>query len=163
VRFAVDAPLGPAGAVARGHEFHYSTIDPVPDAVPRVWRLEGRHGGDRAEGYLVGRSLMTYVHLHFASNPDLPRAFVEACAAARRLVVLAAGLAALWLTAAPVAALTLVDMLGREVTLPAAPRRIVSLVPSATELIFALGGEDRLVGRTDYCDYPPAAKDKPSV
>ena len=84
VRFTVDAPLAPTGAVARGHEFHYSTIDPVPDTVPRVWRLDGRHGGDRAEGYLVGRSLMTYVHLHFASNPDLPRAFVEACADARR-------------------------------------------------------------------------------
>ncbi len=67
------------------------------------------------------------------------------------------------LAVTPIAALTLVDMLGREVTLPASPRRIVSLVPSATELIFALGGEDRLVGRTDYCDYPPAAKSKPSV
>ena len=68
------------------------------------------------------------------------------------------------LTAVPAWALTFVDMLGREVTLPAPPRRIVSLVPSATELIYALGGEDRLVGRTDFCDYPPAAvKDKPSV
>jgi iron complex transport system substrate-binding protein len=67
------------------------------------------------------------------------------------------------LAVTPVVAFTLVDMLGREVTLPAPPRRIVSLVPSATELIFALGGEDRLVGRTDYCDYPPAAKSKPSV
>ena len=67
------------------------------------------------------------------------------------------------LAAGPARALTLVDMLGREVTLPAPPRRIISLVPSATELIYALGGEDRLVGRTDYCDYPPAAKSKPSV
>jgi len=71
--------------------------------------------------------------------------------------------AALVLAAAPVSALTVVDMLGREVALPALPRRIVSLVPSATELIYALGGEDRLVGRTDYCDYPAAAKTKPSV
>ncbi len=83
VRFDADTPLGGAGAVARGHEFHYSTIDPVPDAVPRVWRLEGRPGGDRLEGYLIGRALMSYVHLHFASNPDLPRAFVRACADAR--------------------------------------------------------------------------------
>jgi iron complex transport system substrate-binding protein len=60
-------------------------------------------------------------------------------------------------------ALTVVDMLGREVRLSAPPQRIVSLVPSATELIYALGGEDRLVGRTDFCDYPPAAKTKPSV
>ena len=70
---------------------------------------------------------------------------------------------ALMLTAAPARALTVVDMLGREVKLAGLPRRIVSLVPSATELIYALGGEDRLVGRTDYCDYPPAAKGKPSV
>ena len=80
------------------------------------------------------------------------RAFVCACIVAA--VTLAAG---------PVLAVTFVDMLGREVVLAGAPRRIVSLVPSATELIYALGGEDRLVGRTDFCDYPPAAKDKPSV
>jgi cobyrinic acid a,c-diamide synthase len=84
VRFIADAPLGRAGAVARGHEFHYSTIDPVPDTVGRVWRLEGRHGGDRAEGYLVERALISYVHLHFASNPELPHTFVAACADARR-------------------------------------------------------------------------------
>ncbi len=84
IRFSSDAPLGRAGAAARGHEFHYSTIDSVPPTVPRVWRLEGRHGGDRPEGYLIGHALMTYVHVHFASNPDLPRTFVEACADARR-------------------------------------------------------------------------------
>jgi iron complex transport system substrate-binding protein len=67
------------------------------------------------------------------------------------------------LVAAPAGAVTYVDMLGREVALPAPPRRIVSLVPSATELIYALGGEERLVGRTDFCDFPPAARDKPSV
>jgi len=83
VRFAVDTPLGGAGAMARGHEFHYSTIDPVPHVVPRAWRLAGRSGDDGLEGYLIGRTLMSYVHLHFASNPDLPRAFVGACADAR--------------------------------------------------------------------------------
>jgi len=54
-------------------------------------------------------------------------------------------------------------MLGREVRLAAPPDRIVSLVPSATELIFALGAEERLVGVTDFCDHPPAARRKPSV
>ena len=78
-------------------------------------------------------------------------------------ILRAALLGALVLAAVPARALTLVDMLGRDVTLPGTPLRIVSLVPSATELIYALGGEDRLVGRTDYCDYPPAAKTKPSV
>ncbi len=47
--------------------------------------------------------------------------------------------------------------------LSAPPQRIVSLVPSATEIIYALGGEDRLVGVTDYCDWPPQARQKPSV
>jgi iron complex transport system substrate-binding protein len=55
------------------------------------------------------------------------------------------------------------DMLGRDVTLDTAPTRIVSLVPSVTESVYALGGQARLVGRTDWCDYPPAVKDKPSV
>ncbi|MFQ5828718.1 MAG: cobalamin-binding protein [Candidatus Methylomirabilia bacterium] len=63
----------------------------------------------------------------------------------------------------PARGFTVRDMLGREVTIAAPPRRIVSLVPSVTEIIFALGAEDRLVGVTDYCDFPPAAKDKPSV
>lgn len=60
-------------------------------------------------------------------------------------------------------AYTVRDMHGHEIVLAAPPRRIVSLVPSATETIFALGGEDRLVGRTDFCDYPPAARAKTSV
>jgi cobyrinic acid a,c-diamide synthase len=84
VRFTGDTPLGLAGAVARGHEFHYSTIDPVPASVARVWRLGDRRGAEGAEGYLIDRTLLSYVHLHFASNPDLPRAFVAACADARR-------------------------------------------------------------------------------
>ncbi len=79
VFFTSDTPLGPAGTVARGHEFHYSTLDPVPDSVARAWRVEKRRGGARAEGYVIGRTLMSYVHLHFASCPEIPRRFVDAC------------------------------------------------------------------------------------
>ena len=48
----------------------------------------------------------------------------------------------------------LVDDLGRTVNVPRTPRRIVSLVPSDTYSLIALGARDRLVGRTSYCDAP---------
>ena len=55
------------------------------------------------------------------------------------------------------------DQLGRSVTIKAIPQRIVSLAPSNTEILFALGLGDRIVAVTDYCTYPPEAKTKPSI
>ena len=55
------------------------------------------------------------------------------------------------------------DQLGRAVTLEQAPQRIVSLAPSNTELLFALGLGDRIVGVTKYCNYPPEAGEKEKV
>ena len=55
------------------------------------------------------------------------------------------------------------DETGRSVRIPQPVRRIVSLAPSLTETIYALGLEDRLVGDTEYCDYPPDAKKKTKV
>jgi iron complex transport system substrate-binding protein len=73
------------------------------------------------------------------------------------------GVLTLLLVAPAASAFTVRDMLGHEVRLPAPPGRVISLVPSATEIIFALGGDGRLVGVTDFCDWPPAARAKPSV
>jgi iron complex transport system substrate-binding protein len=50
------------------------------------------------------------------------------------------------------------DELGRTVKIPQPVSRIVSLAPSLTETVYALGQQSHLVGDTDYCDYPPEAK-----
>lgn len=55
------------------------------------------------------------------------------------------------------------DDLGRQVRVVGTPKRVLSLAPSATEWMFALGAQDQLVARTDQCDAPPAAAQKPSV
>ncbi|CCJ36680.1 ABC-type Fe3+-hydroxamate transport system, periplasmic component [Methanoculleus bourgensis MS2] len=58
---------------------------------------------------------------------------------------------------------TVTDDFGETVTIRGIPQRIVSLAPSNTEILYDLGLEDRIVGITDYCNYPPAAADKPKV
>ena len=58
---------------------------------------------------------------------------------------------------------TVVDDYGRTVAVPAQPQRVVSLSPAVTEIIFALGAQDLLVGRTDFCVYPDAAAEIPSI
>ena len=55
---------------------------------------------------------------------------------------------------------TFVDALGRTLFLAKAPERVVSMAPSVTETIYALGLQDALVAVTPYCDYPPEAQQK---
>ena len=50
-----------------------------------------------------------------------------------------------------------VDDYGRECIIPTAPQRVISVSPAVTEIIFALGADNLLVGRTDFCTYPEAA------
>jgi iron complex transport system substrate-binding protein len=59
--------------------------------------------------------------------------------------------------------LVLSDDAGRTVRLAAPARRVVSLAPSITELLFALGAGEGVVGRTVFCKYPPAALQVPTV
>ena len=57
----------------------------------------------------------------------------------------------------------LIDDTGTATTLPEPPQRVVSLIPATTELLFALGAGDRVVGRTTWCDYPAAAARVPDL
>src|SRR3974390_975258 len=59
--------------------------------------------------------------------------------------------------------ITVTDDLGRNVQIKGVPQRIISLSPSNTEIVYALGLEDKLVGVTTYDNYPEAVKDKPRV
>ncbi len=62
-----------------------------------------------------------------------------------------------------VAPRTFVDDVGRKLYLSKVPKRIISLAPSITEILFAIGLNEEIVGVTEFCDYPPLALEKPKV
>lgn len=69
VEGAPGFPFG--GMKARGHEFHYSEINSMPDEVKRAYKTANARGEPlMPEGYAQGSALGGYIHLHFASNPS---------------------------------------------------------------------------------------------
>lgn len=79
VELVADSILGPAGTIARGHEFHYSEMETMPPEVERLYRVR-RAGVDLGmEGYRHKNCLASYIHLHFGSCPDMAEAFVNHC------------------------------------------------------------------------------------
>ena len=67
-----ESPWLVPGEAARGHEFRYSTADPMPAEVARIYR-------GPSEGYRVHRACGSYVHLHFLSSPAFVERFVADC------------------------------------------------------------------------------------
>ena len=78
VRTLANSPLGPAGTEARGQEFHQSRIVGEPSGRP-VYDVTTSGGERFQEGMLSGAPMGSYIHLHFASNPEIPHNFVESC------------------------------------------------------------------------------------
>lgn len=76
-------------------------------------------------------------------------------------ILLIAVLSALSLSAQ--AAITVTDDLGKTVTLARPAQRVISLSPHVTELIFAAGGGDKIIGTVKYSDFPAAAKAIPRI
>jgi iron complex transport system substrate-binding protein len=58
---------------------------------------------------------------------------------------------------------TVTDVSGKTLSLPDYPRRIVSLSPAVTEILFAIGAGDQIAGVTEYCDYPDETASKTKV
>jgi cobyrinic acid a,c-diamide synthase len=75
-RSLADSPLTRRGDILRGHEFHYSVVEPQAGASPDTspaWELSGR--GE--EGFVAGGVHASYLHTHWASTPEVPRRFVR--------------------------------------------------------------------------------------
>ena len=74
VTVAVDRPsrLGPSGTLVRGHEFHYSTLEPLAP-LAHATRLLRPDRPPKPDGIAVGPLLDGYAHPHFGSNPDVAR------------------------------------------------------------------------------------------
>lgn len=85
---------------------------------------------------------------------------IKLCGTILKLIVF---LMAVAVTFSPAWARQVTDQLGRQVILSDDPQRVVSLAPSITEIIFALGQEHRLKGATRFSDFPPEANSLPKV
>jgi len=67
--------FGPTGTILRGHEFHYSNIDKMPDHIDRIYKV---NNGSR-EGYCYKNVLGGYMHHHFGYNPQVVQEFINYC------------------------------------------------------------------------------------
>ncbi|MDP1847773.1 MAG: cobyrinic acid a,c-diamide synthase, partial [Solirubrobacteraceae bacterium] len=84
-REAVAASATPwmeAGEQLRGHEFHYSQVQPLAGAARAAWTLSAR-GTQRPEGVVAGALQASYLHVHWAAHPQLALRFAHAAHAAQ--------------------------------------------------------------------------------
>ncbi|MEJ7796918.1 MAG: cobyrinate a,c-diamide synthase [Solirubrobacteraceae bacterium] len=79
---ATSTPWMQAGERVRGHEFHYSRVQPPDGAARAAWTLAAR-GTQRPEGLVAGALQASYLHVHWAAHPQLARRFADAARAAQ--------------------------------------------------------------------------------
>lgn len=78
--FQASTPLGPAGTEVRGHEFHYSTVEPAGEALSLAGSELGR--GEVLGGWASPTLLASYLHLHLAGAPELATTLVKSATGA---------------------------------------------------------------------------------
>jgi cobyrinic acid a,c-diamide synthase len=83
-----DSWLWRAGETLRGHEFHYSSCEALPEVIPRLYALQpdALRPEARVEGAQIGNTLASYVHLHFLAMPELAARFVAAARAVEQAI-----------------------------------------------------------------------------
>jgi cobyrinic acid a,c-diamide synthase len=79
VALLTDTPIGTKGSIARGHEFHYSEMEEMPEQVERTYRITKNGMELGLEGYHYKNCLASYIHLHFGSCPEIAVTLVENC------------------------------------------------------------------------------------
>lgn len=77
--------LAAPGEAVRGHEFHWSRVDPNPVDWPPAYRIRSRKGAERWEGFYRKNLLASYVHIHFSANLRAAARFLEAVRAYRTI------------------------------------------------------------------------------
>jgi cobyrinic acid a,c-diamide synthase len=80
VALTADTIIGKSGQRIRGHEFHYSELKKLTPEIKTIYQISDRTGLNKPpDGYLVQRTLGSYNHLHFGSQPQAARNMVETC------------------------------------------------------------------------------------
>lgn len=79
VELREDCLVGRKGDVVRGHEFHYSEMETMPQRVERVYRVRRKGVELGNEGFRYKNCLASYIHLHFGSSPGIADRFVMQC------------------------------------------------------------------------------------
>lgn len=75
VSTTADSFFGPTGTRLRGHEFHYSKIDPMPANIQKIYQMNN----GTTEGYRFKNILGGYMHLHFGFHPKMVENFINFC------------------------------------------------------------------------------------
>lgn len=146
----------------------------LPSRAALADALREKERGRKAPGCLAGLFFVSQSYLEWGAAPIrgfLPSRFVLSFLPAALCLIGACFCASMSAqTPAPASAAAaspsykeVIDEAGRTVRVPQPVQRIVSLSPSTTETLYALGLQDRLVGDTDYCDFPPDARKKTKV